>query len=56
MKKLCWALIGFSRRADGATLAEYGIALVVAVVVGAAAIGQLADAVGNELSETASAF
>ena len=45
-----------SRLMGGATLVEYGVALIVAVVVGAAAISALADAVGNELSETASAF
>lgn len=56
MKNLCKALAGFVRNVSGATLAEYGIALIVAVVVGSAAITQLADAVGNELSETASAF
>ena len=40
----------------GATLAEYGIALIVAIVVGASAISALGNAVGEEIAETASAF
>ena len=56
MKNLCGMVTGFVRNVGGATLAEYGIALIVAIVVGSAAITQLANAVGDELSETASAF
>lgn len=41
---------------SGATLVEYGIALLVVVIVGGATLGALATAVGNEISETTSAF
>ena len=40
----------------GATLVEYGVALLVVIVVGGTAIVGLSDAVGNEIAETASAF
>ena len=40
----------------GATLVEYGVALLVVIIVGGAAIGALGTAVGNEIGETASAF
>ncbi len=46
----------FLRNESGATLVEYGVALLVVIIVGAAAISGLADAVGTELNETASAF
>ena len=46
----------FWRNETGATLVEYGVALIVAIVVGASAISALGTAVGNEISETASAF
>ena len=46
----------FLRNESGATLVEYGVALLVVIIVGGAAIGGLADAVGTELNETASAF
>ena len=46
----------FLLNSGGATLVEYGVALVVAIVVGSSAISLLATAVGNEISETASAF
>lgn len=41
---------------SGATLVEYGIALLVVVVVGTATLSALATAVGNEISETTDAF
>lgn len=41
---------------SGATLVEYGIALLVVVVVGTATLSALATAVGNEISDTADAF
>ena len=41
---------------SGATLAEYGVALIVAIIVGASAISVLGTAVSNEIAETASAF
>lgn len=41
---------------SGATLVEYGVALLVVIIVGATAIGALGTAVGNEISQTASAF
>lgn len=49
---------GLSRFSDeaGATLIEYGVALIVVIIVGSVAIVSLADAVGTELSETANAF
>ena len=56
MRNLSKVLSKFVRGIGGATLAEYGIALVVAVIVGSAAISQLANAVATELSETATAF
>jgi len=40
----------------GATLIEYGVALLVVVIVGAAAISGLATAVSDNINETASAF
>ena len=40
----------------GATLVEYGVALIVVIIVGAASIGILGDAVGTTLQNTASAF
>jgi Flp pilus assembly pilin Flp len=50
-------VIGNLRKCEsGATLVEYGVALIVAIVVGASAINALATAVGNEISETAGAF
>lgn len=41
---------------SGATLVEYGIALLVVIIVGATTMAGLATAVSNELGETASAF
>jgi Flp pilus assembly pilin Flp len=41
---------------SGATLVEYGVALLVVIIVGATAIGALGTAVGNEISATADAF
>ena len=49
-------LARFGNSENGATLVEYGVALLLVIIVGAAAITGLADAVGNELQETASAF
>ena len=46
----------FLRDSCGATLVEYGVALILVVIVGTTAIGALATAVGTELQETASAF
>ena len=46
----------FLRDLSGATLVEYGVALLVVIIVGSATIGALATAVGNEISETTSAF
>lgn len=46
----------FLASSSGATLVEYGIALLVVVIVGGATLGALATAVGNEISETTSAF
>lgn len=46
----------FALNSSGATLVEYGVALLVVIIVGGAAIGGLADAVGTEIGETASAF
>ena len=46
----------FAKSESGATLVEYGIALVVAIIVGASAINVLGNTVANEISETASAF
>lgn len=41
---------------SGATLVEYGVALLVVIIVGGTAITGLATAVGDELTDTASAF
>ena len=46
----------FVKSEDGATLVEYGVALLVVIIVGTASIGALATAVGDTLSDTASAF
>ena len=48
--------ISFASDTSGATLAEYGMALIVAIVVGATAVSSLATAVSDELEATASAF
>lgn len=40
----------------GATLVEYGVALLVVIIVGATSIGLLGNAVGTTLQNTASAF
>lgn len=49
-------MLEFFKNESGATLVEYGVALIVAIVVGASAISALGSAVGNEIAETASAF
>ena len=41
---------------SGATLVEYGVALLVVIIVGAASIGALGNAVGTTIQNTASAF
>ena len=46
----------FLRDVSGATLVEYGIALLVVIIVGGATLGALATAVGNEITETTDAF
>ena len=46
----------FLKGEAGATLVEYGIALLVVVIVGGATLGALATAVGNEITETTDAF
>ena len=46
----------FLLETSGATLVEYGVALLVVVIVGAGALTALATAVGDELEATASAF
>ena len=49
-------ILRFVTSVSGATLVEYGVALLVVVIVGGATIGALATAVGNEITETTSAF
>ena len=49
-------VVEFIKGVSGATLVEYGIALLVVILVGGATLGALATAVGNEISETTSAF
>ena len=49
-------ILRFVSNVSGATLVEYGVALLVVIIVGGATIGALATAVGNEISETTSAF
>ena len=44
------------RDESGATLVEYGVALLVVIIVGATSIGALATAVGDQISTTAGAF
>ena len=46
----------FCRNESGATLVEYGVALLVVIIVGASAISALGTAVGTEIGEAASAF
>ena len=46
----------FFQSEAGATLAEYGVALIVAIVVGATAVSSLAGKVSDEIEATASAF
>ena len=56
MPRISSKVRSFLRSEAGATLVEYGVALLVAIIVGTAAINTLATAVGTEISETASAF
>lgn len=49
-------ILKFVRNISGATLVEYGVALLVVIIVGAASISALGTAVGTTLQETASAF
>ena len=49
-------LTRFVAETSGATLIEYGVALLVVILVGTAAVSGLATAVTGELNETASAF
>ena len=46
----------FCKDKSGATLVEYGVALLVVIIVGAAAIGNMASAVGDGIEASASAF
>jgi Flp pilus assembly pilin Flp len=46
----------FSRDEEGATLVEYGVALGLAVMVGATAFSTLSDDVGTRLGEASSAL
>ena len=46
----------YLREEAGATLVEYGVALLVVIIVGATAITALATAVGDEIEATADAF
>ena len=46
----------FLSEVSGTTLVEYGVALLVVIIVGAASITALAGAVGNAITETATAF
>lgn len=56
MNKFSKVIQKFCVQTSGATLVEYGVALLVVIIVGAGTIGALATAVGTEISETASAF
>lgn len=56
MDKIRSSVFRFIRDTSGATLIEYGIALLVVVVVGSATLGALATAVGNEITDAAEAF
>ncbi len=52
-----WLQLGrFARSTSGTTLIEYGVALLVVIIVGAASISALAGAVGVAITDTASAF
>ena len=55
-KSIATKISRFLADVGGATLVEYGVALLVVIIVGAASIGTLATAVGTELGNTASAF
>jgi Flp pilus assembly pilin Flp len=57
MQRFNWKK-SISRMLDdsGATLVEYGVALLVVIIVGSAAISALGNAVGDEIAETADAF
>ena len=46
----------FLKDTSGATLVEYGVALLVVIIVGSTAISALGTKVGQEIGETASAF
>ncbi len=48
--------ISFLKDATGATLVEYGVALLVVIIVGSVTISALANAVRTEIQETTDAF
>jgi Flp pilus assembly pilin Flp len=56
MNSLILAAKSFMGEAAGATLVEYGVALLVVIIVGAGAITALGNVVGDEISDTAAAF
>ena len=56
MGKFRKILVDFGRSDSGATLVEYGVALVVAIVVGGAALVTLADDTSGNMTEASSAL
>ncbi|QMU59791.1 MAG: Flp family type IVb pilin [Boseongicola sp.] len=46
----------FARDVSGATLVEYGVALLVVIIVGGATIAALGGEVGNQIQATTDAF
>ena len=56
MKPIERKLKAFIAEESGATLVEYGMALLVVIVVGTSSIYVLGDSVAGELRDTASAF
>ena len=56
MKPVAQNIKAFIADDSGATLVEYGMALLVVIVVGTSSIYVLGDTVADELRDTASAF
>lgn len=49
-------MIFFCKSETGATLVEYGVALILAIVVGGTALANLADDVSDQMSDACSAY
>lgn len=53
---MCNFVKSFRKSESGATLVEYGVALILAIIVGGTALSVLADETSGNMSETTSAL